>query len=57
MPFESKAQQRFMFAKHPEIAKRWASETSKKQFEKMPEKKKKDRVSHIVSKVKEKYAK
>lgn len=27
MPFESKAQERFMFAKHPEIAKRWASLT------------------------------
>ncbi len=27
MPFESKAQQRFLFAKHPDIAKRWAAET------------------------------
>ena len=24
MPFKSKAQQRFMFARHSEIAKRWA---------------------------------
>jgi len=24
MPFESEAQQRFMFAQHPKIAKRWA---------------------------------
>lgn len=24
MPFQSKAQMRFMFAKHPDIAKRWA---------------------------------
>lgn len=24
MPFRSKAQQGFMFAKHPEIAKKWA---------------------------------
>jgi hypothetical protein len=23
MPFKSKAQQRFMYAKHPDIAKRW----------------------------------
>jgi hypothetical protein len=23
MPFKSKAQMRFMFAKHPDIAKRW----------------------------------
>ncbi len=27
MPFESKAQARFMFAKHPEIAKEFASKT------------------------------
>ena len=24
MPFKSKSQQRFMFARHPKIAKRWA---------------------------------
>lgn len=27
MPFQSKAQQKFMFAKHPSIAERWAKET------------------------------
>ena len=27
MPFKSKAQQKFMFARHPKIAKRWAKET------------------------------
>lgn len=27
MPFKSTSQQGFMFAKHPEIAKRWAAET------------------------------
>lgn len=27
MPFQSKAQQRYMFSQHPEIAKRWADET------------------------------
>lgn len=27
MPFRSSAQQRFMFALHPAIAKRWAKET------------------------------
>jgi hypothetical protein len=27
MPFKSKAQQGYMFAKHPKIAKRWAKET------------------------------
>ena len=29
MPFKSKAQQGFMFAKHPKIAKRWAKETTR----------------------------
>lgn len=24
MPFKSKAQQKYMFAKHPKLAKRWA---------------------------------
>jgi hypothetical protein len=37
MPFKSKAQQRFLYAKHPDIAKRWQREygTPKK----LPEKK------------------
>lgn len=26
MPFQSEAQRRFMYAKHPEIAKRWSDE-------------------------------
>ena len=26
MPFQSKAQMRFLYSKHPEIAKRWAKE-------------------------------
>lgn len=26
MPFKSEAQRKYMFAKHPEIAKRWAKE-------------------------------
>lgn len=26
MPFKSQAQRRFMYAKHPDIAKRWSSE-------------------------------
>jgi hypothetical protein len=26
MPFKSEAQRKFMFAKHPQIAKRWAHE-------------------------------
>jgi len=27
MPFKSQAQRKFMFAKHPKMAKRWAKET------------------------------
>jgi hypothetical protein len=38
MPFKSKAQQAFMFATEPKIAKEMASKTSKKQFAKMPDK-------------------
>lgn len=34
MPFKSQAQRGFMFAKHPEIAKRFAAETPK--GEKLP---------------------
>jgi len=37
MPFKSKAQQRFMFARHPEIAKRWAKKYGVP--ESLPEKK------------------
>lgn len=41
MPFKSKAQQRFMFAKHPTIAKRWAGEMEEKgqSIKRLPEKK------------------
>lgn len=52
MPFESKAQQRFMYAKHPKIAKEFASEMSKKDFDKLPEKKSSKRVRRVVDKVK-----
>jgi hypothetical protein len=37
MPFKSKAQARFMFAKHPKIAKRWAKQT--KSIKALPNKK------------------
>lgn len=39
MPFKSQAQRRFMFAKHPKIASRWAKHTPK--GSKLPEKKRK----------------
>lgn len=35
MPFDSKAQRSFMFAKHPALAKRWQAETPK--GKKLPE--------------------
>ena len=35
-PFVSKSQQRYMFAKHPKIAKEWASKTS--DIKSLPEK-------------------
>lgn len=38
MPFKSKAQQRWMYAKHPEMAHRWAEHTP--DMSKLPEKKK-----------------
>lgn len=34
MPFKSKAQQKWMFANKPEMAKRWAKET--KNIKKLP---------------------
>jgi len=36
MPFVSKSQQRYMFAKHPKMAKEWAEKTD---FKELPEKK------------------
>ena len=39
MPFKSKKQARYMFAKHPKIAKEFASKT--KSIKKLPERKKK----------------
>lgn len=36
MPFKSKAQQRWMFANHPEMAHRWAHETP--DIKKLPKK-------------------
>lgn len=38
MPFKSKAQQGYMFAKHPKIAKKWAKETPN--MKSLPQKKK-----------------
>lgn len=38
MPFKSKAQQGFMFAEHPAIAREMADKTTKKQFKALPRK-------------------
>ncbi len=43
MPFKSKAQQRFMFAKHPKIAKEFAAHTPS--FKSLP-----DKVGNITAK-------
>lgn len=39
MPFKSKAQMRYMWSQHPEMAKEWAEHTPS--IQKLPEKKKK----------------
>lgn len=39
MPFKSKAQQGFLFSQKPEIAKKFAAETSKEDYKKLPDKK------------------
>jgi len=46
MPFRSKAQQRFMFAVHSGIAKRWADETPN--IKSLPKKVKKKKLSEGV---------
>lgn len=38
MPFQSKAQQRYLYAKHPEVAKRFAAETPKSAYKNLPKK-------------------
>ena len=51
MPFKSKAQQRYMFARHPEMAKEFAAKTPS--FKVLPERvkqKKKSLNSKIMSK-------
>lgn len=44
MPFKSKAQMKFMFSKHPEMAKEWADKTP--DMAKLPERKKRHRKHH-----------
>ena len=40
-PFQSKAQERFLWAKHPDIARRWSKMSESKK--KLPEHKKKEK--------------
>lgn len=37
MPFRSRAQQRLLFAKHPEVAEEFAEHTPKSAYKKLPE--------------------
>lgn len=37
MPFKSKAQQRYLFARHPEVAEEFAEHTPKKSYKRLPE--------------------
>ncbi len=37
MPFKSKAQQKFLFWKHPEVAEEFAEETPKSAYKKLPQ--------------------
>ena len=41
MPFKSKAQMRYLYAKEPEVAKEFAGKMSKKAIKKLPAKVKK----------------
>lgn len=41
MPFASKAQMRYMYAKHPAIAKRWREEYPNQNVNKLPNHKRK----------------
>ena len=43
MPFKSKAQQRFLFSKEPEVAEKFSEETPKKAYKQHPEHVSKDK--------------
>lgn len=49
MPFQSKAQRRYLFSQHPDIAKRWAREFPEED-EKLPEYKKPQKKFSLVRK-------
>lgn len=43
MPFKSRSQKSFLFAKHPEIAEEFADKTPKANYKKLPEHVSKDK--------------
>lgn len=43
MPFKSKAQQRYLFAKEPDVAEEFADHTPKSAYKKLPEHVSKDK--------------
>lgn len=47
MPFKSEAQRRYLFAKEPEVAKRWAKKTPKNA--KLPERVSKKKKSSVLT--------
>ena len=47
-PFASKAQERFMFANHPEIAKRWAKITDQSSLPEHVKKHHRKVIKHMV---------
>ncbi len=54
MPFKSKAQQRYLYAKEPKVAQRYAEETPKSAYGKLPErvgKKKKKKFLDIAKEI------
>ena len=56
MPFKSKAQQRYLFAREPEVAKRFAKDTPKSAYKDLPEhvkkKGKKSKISTMLAALK-----
>lgn len=43
MPFKSKAQQGFLYSKHPEVAEEFAEHTTKSEYKNLPEHVSKDK--------------
>jgi hypothetical protein len=54
VPFRSKSQQRYLFKFHPDVAKRFAAETPKSAYKKLPEHTLADHLVREMSKKKKK---